>query len=155
MFDSTSTFQYAKIRVLKKSDVYNSATTTLPYQDFGSAAVKLKNADGTLADSPVPIHLRGMPGAGSVGLLVSATTTFSSPPAFLTVWKMANPLAATPSMSQFNISGLMPYRLPAQAPQLGGQNLDSGDTRVLKAIYRNGFLYTARDSGYADAATTI
>jgi len=155
MFDVNGAFQYAKIRVLKMSDVYNPAATTLPYQDFGSATAKLMNANGTLADSIMPTHQRGMPGPAGVGLLVSATTIFNSPPSFLTVWKIANPLATPLTMTPFNIGGLMPYSVPANPPQLGGQPLNVPDNRVLKAIYRNGFLYTARNSGYSDAATTV
>jgi len=155
MFDSSFTFQYAKIRVIKKTDIYNPATATLPYQELGSSTAKLKNADGSLADSIVPMRQRGQPGSGGVGLLVSATT-FNLPATFLTVWKVADPLATPLTMSQFNIGGLMSYRLPAPAPQLAAVTpLDSGDTRMLKVIYRNGFLYTARDTGYTDQATTI
>ena len=40
MYNVSSNFQYAKLRVLKKSDVYNQAATTLPYQEIGSAAVE-------------------------------------------------------------------------------------------------------------------
>lgn len=156
MFDVSGNFQYSKVRVVKKSDLYNPATTTLPYQEIGSATGKLRNADGSLADSLVPLHQRGQPGAASVGLLVSATTFLQQPASFVTVWKIADPLAATLSMAQFNIGGLMPYRVPAPAQQLAQTaTLDSGDTRILKAIYRNGFLYTARNTGYTDQATTI
>jgi hypothetical protein len=156
MFNTAGAFQYAKIRVLKKTDVYttNPSATTLPYQELGSATVPLLNQDGTLADSLVPIHQRGIPGAGGVGLFVSATN-FNLPANFLTVWRIANPLAASLTMTQFNVSGLMSYKIPAPAPQAGGPTLDSGDARMLKVIYRNGFLYTARNSGYPDQATTV
>jgi hypothetical protein len=155
MFDQSTIFQYAKIRVLKKSDVYNPAATTLPYQEIGSATSKLKNADGTLADSLVPIHQRGRPTAAAVGLYVSATN-YNLPASYLTVWKITDPLAATLTMTQSTVSGLMPYNVPAPAPQLGGgATLDTSDARMLKAIYRNGFLYTARDTGYPDQATTV
>jgi hypothetical protein len=155
MYNVSATFQYAKLRVLKKSDVYNQAATSLPYQEIGSAATKLKNADGTLADSLVPIHLRGMPTSGPAGLYVSSTN-FTLPATYLTVWKIADPLATTLTLTQSNVGGLLSYNVPAPAPQLGSAaTLDSSDTRILKAIYRNGFLYTARDTGYTDQATTV
>jgi hypothetical protein len=155
MYNVSGVFQYAKIRVLKKSDVYNPATTTLPYQEIGSVTAKLKNANGTVADSLVPIRQRGTPNSATVGLLVSATN-FNLPATYLTVWQIPNPLAATVTMTQFNVSGLMSYNVPASAPQLAQSvALDSGDTRMLKAIYRSGFLYTARDTGYTDQATTV
>jgi hypothetical protein len=161
MFNAAGLFQYAKIRVLKKTDLYNPATMTLPFQDFGSSAVKLKNADGTLADSLVPLHQRGQPGAVSVGFFVSATTFLNqgASASFLTIWRIADPLASPLTLLQGNIGGLMPYTTPAVASQLASSvTLDSGDTRMLKVIYRNGFLYTARNTGYTDvpnAATTV
>lgn len=155
MYNVSSNFQYAKLRVLKKVDIYNQAATTLPYQEIGSAAVKLKNGDSSLADSLVPIRLRGLPTSGSVGLYVSATN-FDLPATYLTVWKIADPLASTLTLTQSTVSGLLSYNVPSPAPQLGSNStLDSSDARILKAIYRNGFLYTARDTGYTDQATTV
>ncbi len=155
MYNVSPVFQYAKIRVLKKTDLYNFSATSLPYQEIGSSSTKLKNADGSLADSLVPVHLRGQPTAGAVALFASATN-FTNPATFITVWKIADPLAPTLSLAQFNIGNLMSYKVPASAPQLASSAaLDSGDTRMLKLIYRNGFLYTARNTGYTDQATTI
>src|SRR5439155_26204569 len=87
---------------------------------------------------------------------LSKSTTVSMPPSFPTVWKIANPLAPVLPVPRRNLTGVLPYTYPAPAPQLGAfATLDSGDSRMLKAIYRSGFLYTARDSGYTDQATTI
>jgi hypothetical protein len=157
MFNSSLIFQYAKIRVLKKSDVYNPATTTLTWQELGSATTQLKNGDGSLADSLVPIHQRGKPTSATVGLLVNAKSTPSTPATYLTVWQIANPLAAPLTLTPpFTVSGLLGYSMPAPAPQLASSaTLDSSDARMLKAIYRSGFLYTARDTGYTDQATTV
>ena len=156
MYNVSGNFQYAKMRVLKKSDVYNPATTTLPYQEIGSANGKLKNADGSLADSLMPIRQRGTPNAATVGLYVNSANIPNLPATFLTVWQITNPLAATLSVTPFNVSGLMSYNVPASAPQLASAaTLDSGDARMLKAVYRSGFLYTARDTGYTDQATTV
>jgi hypothetical protein len=155
MYDTSSNFQYAKIRVVKKSDLYNPATTNLGFQDVGSAGAPLKNANGTLADSIVPVHQRGKPSAGNAALLISATT-FNVPATFLSVWKIADPLATPLTVTLNTISGVWAYDFPAPAPQLNGSTtLDSGDSRMLKAIYRDGFIYTARDTGYTDQATTV
>ena len=156
MFNTSGIFQYAKIRVLKKSDVYNPATTTLPYQEIGSATAKLKNADTSVADSLVPIRLRGTPNSTAAGLFVNAASLSVLPATYLTVWKIADPLATTLTVTSSTVSGLMSYNVPAPAPQLASSvTIDSGDTRVLKAIYRSGFLYTARNTGYTDQATTV
>ena len=156
MYSVSGVFQYAKVRVLKKSDLYNPAATTLPYQEIGSASTKLKNADGTLAFALVPPHQRGKPTSLAVGLLVnSASDTSALPATYLTVWKIVDLLAPTLTMTQFTLNGIS-YNLPAPAPQPGTRaTLDSGDTRVLKVIYRSGFLYAARDTGYTDQATTV
>jgi hypothetical protein len=164
MFNVSANFQYAKVRVLKKADVYNPAATALPYQEIGSATAKLQNADCTLADSLVPAHLRGKP--TTAALFVNALGGVAGPNcpvgfqppatgAYLTVWKIADPLAAPLTMTQSTVNGLS-YTMPAAAPQLGtSATLDTNDTRVLKAIYRGGFLYTARNTGYTDQATTV
>ena len=156
MYSSVSAFQYAKIRVLLKSNLYNLTATTLPYQDL----YKLTNVDGSLADSIIPVHQRGKPSAVNSQVLVNATTlTAELPASFLTVWKIADPTANPVVAKQSAVTGLVPYSYPASAPQLSWPAvLDSGDSRVLKAVYRDGFLYTARDTGYTDvknAATTV
>ena len=158
----TSIFQYAKIRVLKKSDVYNPATTTLPYQEIGSANGKLQNLDTSVADTLIPIRQRGTPNSTTAGLYVNAANVTKLPATYLTVWQIANPLATPLIATQSYVNGLvngqpsLSYTVPAPAPQLAtGATLDTSDTRVLKAIYRSGFLYTARNTGYRDQATTV
>lgn len=156
MFNVSSIFQYAKIRVIKKSDLYNPATTTLPYQEIGSANGKLRNLDTSLADSLVPIRLRGTPNSATAGLYVNTASVSVLPATYLTVWQIANPLATPLIVTSSYVSGLMSYNVPAPAPQLASSvTINSGDARMLKAIYRSGFLYTARDTGYRDQATTV
>jgi len=154
MYNSDQAFQYAKIRVLLKSDLYNPAATTLPYQDL----FQLMNADGSLADSIVPVHQRGNPSAVNAQLLVNATT-IKVPATYLTVWRIVDPTANPVAATRSTVTGLLSYNFPAAAPQFNWPAvLDSGDSRILKAVYRNGFLYTARDTGYTDvksAATTV
>jgi hypothetical protein len=148
MYNSVSTFQYAKIRVFKKADVYNFAATSLPFQDV----VQLRNEDGTLADSITPVHQRGKPSAINSQLLVNSTA-IKVPATYLTVWKITDPTVTPLTISRNTIKGLLPYTYPASIAQLNWPaTLDSGDTRILKAIYRSGFLYTARDAGYTDVA---
>jgi hypothetical protein len=152
----TSLFQYAKIRVVKKSDLYNPATTTLPYQEVGSANGQLKNLDTSLADSLIPIRLRGAPNSTTAALFVNAASISKLPATYVTVWQIASPLATPLIVTSSYVSKLLSYKVPAPAPQLASSvPIDSGDTRVLKAVYRSGFLYTARNSGYNDQATTV
>jgi hypothetical protein len=141
MYNPNQAFQYAKIRVLPKSDLYNPASTSLPYQDV----YKLINADGSPADTIIPVQQRGKPAAVNAQMLVNATF-FNLPATFLTVWKIADPRATPLVLTRSTVTGLIPYRAPASAPQANWPAiLDTGDTRILKAVYRAGFLYTARD----------
>ncbi len=151
MYNSVSSFQYTKIRVLLKSDVYNTAATTLPYQDL----FNLKNEDGSRADSITPVHQRGRPTATSSQLLVNATA-IAVPATYLTVWKIVDPTVTPVVATRTTVRGAIAYNYPAAAPQLNwSATLDSGDTRILKAVYRNGFLYTARDTGYTDVPKAV
>jgi hypothetical protein len=151
MYSSSAGFQYAKIRVLKKSEVYTAATNTLNWKDI----FNLKLDDGTTpADSLSPVHQRGKPSAINSSMLAS-TTTFTVPSTSMWVWKINDPLADTLAVTLSTVKGLLAYDFPAPFRQLNGITLDSGDSRMLKTIYRNGFLYTARDTGYPDQATTV
>jgi hypothetical protein len=155
MYNQASFFQYAKIRVVLKSDLYNVSATTLPYQD----AFNLQNADGSLADTIIPVHQRGNPTSRNSQLLLN-TTTINVPATYITVWQIADPTANPLLLKRTTVTGLKSYNYPALAPQLNGvlnEQLDSGDSRILKAVYRDGFLYTARNTGYTDPglATTV
>jgi hypothetical protein len=151
MYTRLNTLQYAKIRILKKSELYNPATVTLTYQDIWD----LQNEDGTKATSLRPAILRGQPGTGTPpGILVNASDSQSA--TYLTLWRVNNPLTATPSAVRATLTGVWTYSYPAFFPQQGTTLLlDPGDTRILKAVLRNGALYTARNSGYSIEPTTV
>ena len=152
MFNTaTAVQQYAKVRILKKSELYNPATTALTYQDIWD----LSNEDGTKASSLHPPQLRGRPGtATSAGFLINASTTANAD--YLTLWRIENPTSNTPAAVRTTIRGVWNYTSPQSAEQLGSATrLDAGDTRVLRGIIRNGILYTARNTGYAADPTTV
>lgn len=144
-------FQYSKIRILKKSELYNPATTTLTFQDIWD----LRNADNSKVAHLQPAILRGRPGAADApGILVNTGTAANAN--YITVWRINNPTGATPTAVRTTISGVWPYDLPASAPQLGSATpLDTGFSGVLKAVVRNGVLFTARNSGYVNEPTTV
>jgi len=152
MFDvSSNVLQYAKIRILKKSELYNPATTTLTFQDIWN----LKNEDNSIATSISPIQLRGQPGAGlPSGILVNASDAAAA--TYLTLWRIDNPTSATPAATRATLKNVWSYDLPALVPQKGSAlKIDPGDTRILRAIVRNGILYTARNTGYTTGASTV
>lgn len=151
MFDALNTLRYAKLRILRKSELYNPATTTLTYRDLWD----LRNADNTVATTLRPAQLRGSPGTGTPpGILVNASDVPNA--SYLTLWRIENPTSDTPSAVRTTLSGVWAYDYPAAFPSLGStQYLSAGDSAVLKAILRNGILYTARNTGYVNTPTTV
>lgn len=146
----TNTLLYSKLRILKKSELYNPATTTLTYQDIWD----LKHEDGTTVFTMRPAIVRGVVGLSTPGVLMSASLQPNADS--ITLWRIQNPVSASPVANRTTVRNVQKYDLPARFPQLNSRYvLDSGDTRVLKAVQRNGVLYTARPTGYITAPTTI
>jgi len=148
---SSNVLQYAKIRLVKKSELYNPTTTTLTFQDIWD----VKNEDTTKATSLQPLQLRGQPGAGiQSGILINASDTANAD--YLTLWRIDNPATATPTATRTTLKNLWRYDLPALVPQKGSVlKIDPGDTRVLRVQVRNGILYTARHTGYTSDPSTV
>lgn len=133
-FGDNGFFQYAKIRVVPKAGPY--AGGALVYTDF----VKMKNADNSTAFTLQPCHTYGAPGA-----LFLVNSTFPSATGTqnkLTLWALRNPTTA-PSLSKMTIT-TSPFSLPPDANQKGGgMPLDTGDTRMLNAVFRGGSVWCA------------
>lgn len=146
-----NTFQYAKLRILKKSEVYNPATTTLTWQDLWD----LRNEDNTKATTLHPVHLRGRTGVGgATALLINASDVVSAD--YFTLWRIDNPTSAAPAAVRTTIRGVWRYDYPAAAAQLGSAvTLDTGDSRILKAVLRDGVLFAAQNTRHADEPTTV
>ncbi|HEX8068999.1 MAG TPA: hypothetical protein VF546_03545 [Pyrinomonadaceae bacterium] len=134
MFLFDGDFQYAKVRVVPKSVVYAGGAAT--YKDL----VKLKNADGSLAFTVQPCHTHGAP---QVQYLVNSYFPGSTAPVDkLSLWALKDPLG-TPTLTRRTVTTSQ-YALPPQAKQKGGgKTLDSGDTRVLNAVFRGGSVWCA------------
>jgi hypothetical protein len=146
-----SGLQYAKLRILKKSELYNPATTTLTFRDI----IDLRNEDNSKVTTLQPALTRGRPGsAGDAGILVNASDVPNAD--YLTVWRIQNPTGANPTAVRTTVRGIWRYDYPAFFAQQGSLlRVDAGDSRVLKAVVRNGVLYTARDTGYTTDPTTV
>lgn len=130
MFAFGGGFQYAKIRVIPKAGPY--AGGAAPYVDF----VKMKNANNTLAFTIQPCHTFGAP---QVEYLVNSAFPSGN---FLTLWRITNP-TATPTLTRLQVA-VAPYSLPPNAEQSGGAPpLNTGDVRVLHAVFRGDSVWTA------------
>ncbi|MBL8211366.1 MAG: S-layer homology domain-containing protein [Bryobacterales bacterium] len=152
MFDALGDLVYAKLRILKKSELYNPTTTTLTYRDI----VNLKNEDGTTAKSLRPAELRGRPGdATDPGIMVNVAVEVVQAD-YMTLWRIQNPVSNNPTAVRTTLKNLWKYDFPAPIQQKDSVvRVDTGDSRVLRAILRNGVVYTARQTGYTDQPTTV
>ena len=124
-------FQYAKIRVIPKAGPYSGGAA--PFFDF----VRMRNANNTMAFTIQPCHTFGAP---QVEYLVNSAFPSGN---FLSVWRIANPTAATPTLTRQQVT-ISPYSLAPNAEQSGGAPpLNTGDVRVLHAVFRSGSIWTA------------
>jgi len=148
MFKFGGNYQYAKLRVVPKAAPY--AGTGIAFTDF----VKLKNLDGSPVFTIQPCHTYGAP---QVQYFVNSKFPTPSSPtqSGLTLWSLTDPLGA-PALAKRNVPTIG-YALPPDAPQKGGgEALDTGDVRVLNAVFRGGSVWaaftTAHDWGSGNAA---
>lgn len=151
MFDSLSNPKYAKVRILKKSELYNPTTQALTFRDIAD----LSNGDLTKASTLKPVQLRGTPGISSApGIMINASLTPNAN--YLTLWQIQDPTGTSPTAVSTTLTGVLPYDLPSAFRSLGSaQPSSAGDTAILRAVSRNGVIYTARNTGYADVPTTV
>jgi hypothetical protein len=147
------TFQYAKLRIIKKSDLYSAnPTSTLPYQDI----FNLKNADNTVASTLQVPHLRGRTQiATSNGFyMINASDTPNA--TYLTLWQINNPTSSTPTVTRITLNNVWAYSYPTSAPQAGSTiPLDTGPSSFNRVILREGLMYTSQNTGYADEPDTV
>ena len=130
MFAFGGGFQYSKVRVIPKAGPY--AGGAAPFFDFTG----LRNADNSLAFTVQPCHTFGAP---QVEYLVN--TLFPSGNQ-LTVWRIVNGGSA-PLLSRTQVA-VSPYSLAPNADQKGGNApLNTGDVRVLHAVFRGDSVWTA------------
>ena len=130
MFDREGSFRYAKLRILDKTPLLTGGE--IPWFDFWN----LRNPDDTPAFGVRPAHTFRAPG---VEYLVNATRDGKT----LTLWSLKNLPNAEPQLQRRAIS-TAEYHLPPNAPQAGTtRELDTGDTRIVNAVFRNGLLYAA------------
>jgi hypothetical protein len=130
MFAFGGGFQTAKVRVVPKTGPYSGGTAT--FFDF----VNLRNGNNSVAFTVQPCHTYGAP---QVEYLVN--TAFPSGN-FVTVWRIVNGGTA-PTMTRTQVT-VSPYSLAPNAQQKGGGTpLNTGDVRVLHAVFRGDSIWTS------------
>ena len=148
---ASGTFQYSKVRIFKKTDLYNTALTQLPFRDiFG-----LMNEDGTFASTLQVPHLRGRTEvATSTGYMINASDVDQAD--YYTFWEINGPAGSTPTVTRTTIPNVWKYGYPASAPQLDSPvPLDTGPSSIAKVVMRDGLLYFALNTGYTDEPVTV
>jgi hypothetical protein len=126
-------FQKAKIRILDKAVLITGGSVT--WTDFFGMRDPVT---GFTSFTLQPALTFGSPGTF---FLVSASQTSGS--CNLVVWGVQSPLSS-PTLSARTATASGTCDVPPNAKQLGGGTpLDTGDTRLLNAVYRNGSLWTA------------
>lgn len=140
MFRFNGGFQYAKIRAVPKAGVYSGGAAA--FRDF----IRLVNEDGSPSYTVQPCHTFGAP---QVQYFVSSYFPNPSRPFAdrLSLWALTNPLTAPALVRRTVPTGS--YALPPDAPQKGSPvPLDTGDVRILNAVFRGGSVWTVLTSRY-------
>jgi len=128
-------FDYSKIRVINKSDLYNNSSNP-SFVDF----VKLKDANGLFVKDIKPSLQFGS--SSSYYLL---NTVSNGDENYVTIWNLtySNGIPQTPSPSKITLSTTN-YIAPLEAVQKGSTNtINAKDCRISDVVYRDGYLYGA------------
>jgi hypothetical protein len=134
MFLFDGDFQYAKIRIVPKANIYQGQAAT--FKDL----VRLKNANSSMSFTVQPCHTFGAPQAQY--FINSYFPETTSPEDKLSLWTLTDPLGS-PTLTLRTID-TDPYNLPPDPIQQGGVvALESGDIRVLNAVFRGGSIWCA------------
>jgi hypothetical protein len=149
-----NSFQYARLVILPKASVYPNATTGACPQKAGWDYWNLQNPGGGAAFTVQPANQPdAQPGVGGTMYLVNSIWASGSN---LVVRSVTNApgTAPVPNDATWVSSGFIaPYTLPASAPQPNtSAKVDTGDTRLLGAVYRYGSIFTANTTGTVSAS---
>lgn len=130
MFDAEGNFQYAKLRILSKTELLSGGVPQ--WRDCHG----LSNPDGTPVFGLQPAYTFGTPG---IEYLLNTTSAGQS----LTQWRLTEPLSPLPQLASRTIP-VVSYHMAPDAPQPGSSvAIATGDTRLVNVVFRNGSLWTA------------
>jgi len=106
----------------------------------------MKNADGSMVFTMQPCHTFGAP---QVEYLVNTLfpTTASQTQNQITLWNLTNPITS-PTLTRRTVA-TDPYAIPPDGEQQGGgPGLETGDIRLLNAVFRGGSVWTAFNTAH-------
>jgi hypothetical protein len=134
-------FQYVKLRFISKAQLYNTRCPGISWWDFWD----LRNADNSKAFTIQPAN-------SYIGSNTSygVNSEGSGGGNKLTLWRYTTPAAIPPAPTLIRQAtlGVSSFSLAPGAVQRGSATrIDSGDARLLNAIYRGSGLWTAHTVG--------
>lgn len=142
---ATNDFDYAKIRIIDKAQLYNTACPAITWTDFWN--LRDPNDPSTEVGTVRPAVTFGTPG---VEYLMN--DSHFSTGTYMTLWSLTDPLNATPTLTGLDVP-VTASTAPPDANQLGGSGgtstcpapclIDVGGRRIRNVIYRNGSVWTA------------
>ena len=129
-------FNYAKIRILNKSQVY--AGQSITYHDFWN----LHDSNGHISFTVKPAQHFG---TTSSAYLLNTNEYGSN---YLSLWRIDNPVSNPSLTRQANVT-VSSYTPPPNAAQsVTSDSVETGGSRTQDVMYRNGNLYTAFTTAY-------
>ncbi len=128
---ATDDFEFAKLRIVKKDEVYQFGT--VHFFDRWN----LKDATGRKADTVQPAHSFG---ATQIEYLVSLDGFGGNK---LTLWNVPNPAASRPKLKKKGVN-VGDYAFPPDAPQKGlAALINTGDAGIRNSAFLNGSIFAA------------
>jgi hypothetical protein len=135
MFSNSGVFQYAKVWIIRKDDILAGGSPTV--LEFGAPPGTLGNPVTGFEDFTITPVLDF--DAGNEHMLSTNAISADGSSGGITLWTVEDPSGApTLSNANLDVPGWNGLRVPNCAQMGGGSSLDTGDTRILNAIERNG-----------------
>jgi len=128
---------HVKVRILPKSDLYDTSCPAVTYTDFW----ELRDPDNPSVNV---FTVRPAVTFGSPGVEYLINDSRFSTGTTMTLWSLTNPLNPTPTLTAASVP--VTTRLsPPNADQLGGSSIliEVGGPRVRNLVYRDGSVWTA------------
>jgi hypothetical protein len=136
-------FQYARLRIIPKSQLYSCGSVT--WYDFWDLRDPVSSNEQVFTVRPTLTY-------GSPGVEYLVNNSPFETGTYFTLWSLTDPLSGSPTLTAQNVP-VTASTAPPNADQLGGSGagtgcqapclIDTGDGRLLDAIYRNGSLWTS------------
>lgn len=130
-YNQSNSFQYAKIRILKRAQLYSQSAVT--WYDFWN----LKDANNSFSFTVKPAQNW----TNAAQLFFVNTKPLGG--SVVTFWRINNPTDSIPVLNLQNTINVSAYQPPPPAHCPANDSVDAGDCRTQDIIYLSNFIYTA------------